>query len=60
MKDLELQLDAILNKHQEIEKKLSNQANLETNILIMNGICAAARQKAEIDINSFHCSTSCA
>ena len=34
MKDLELQLDAILNKHQEIEKKLSNQANLETNILI--------------------------
>tara|TARA_B100001540_G_C15708208_1_gene597215 strand:- start:86 stop:1162 length:1077 start_codon:yes stop_codon:yes gene_type:complete len=34
MKDLGLQLDAILNKHQEIEKKLSNQANLDTNILI--------------------------
>mgnify|MGYP001309063727 CR=1 FL=1 len=34
MKDLELKLDAILTKHQEIEKKLSNQDALETNKLI--------------------------
>ena len=34
MRDLSLQLDAILKKHQEIEKKLSNQVLLDTNKLI--------------------------
>jgi len=34
MKDLSAQLDAILKKHKEIEKKLSNQDVLETNKLI--------------------------
>jgi peptide chain release factor 1 len=34
MKDLKNQLDAILKKHQEIEKKLSNQDSLEVNLLI--------------------------
>ena len=34
MEDLKNQLDVILNKHQEIEKKLSNQDSLEINLLI--------------------------
>jgi peptide chain release factor 1 len=34
MKDLKSQLDAILNKHQDIEKRLSNQDSLEVNSLI--------------------------
>ena len=34
MKDLTEQLDAILNKHQEIEKQLSNQNLLDTSKLI--------------------------
>ena len=34
MRDLSLQLDAILKKHQAIEKKLSNQNSLDTNKLI--------------------------
>ena len=34
MKDLVPQLDAILKKHKEIEKQLSNQVNLDTNKLI--------------------------
>ena len=34
MKDLEFQLEAILNKHNNIEKKLSNQDTLETSQLI--------------------------
>ena len=34
MKDFNFQLDAILKKYKEIEKKLSNQAVMETNKLI--------------------------
>ena len=34
MKDLKIQLEAILNKHKEIEKKLSKSENLETSKLI--------------------------
>jgi len=34
MKDLDNQLDFILKKHQDIEKKLSNQDSLEINMLI--------------------------
>ena len=34
MKDLKSQLDVILNKHQDIEKRLSNPDSLEVNLLI--------------------------
>jgi peptide chain release factor 1 len=34
MKDLRNQLDAIIQKHQEIEKKLSNQDSLDVNLLV--------------------------
>ena len=34
MKDLNVKLDAILQKHKEIERKLSNQENIDTNKLV--------------------------
>ena len=54
MKDLKNQLDSILNKHQDIEKKLSNQDSLELNLLIqLNKEYSDLSSKVKV-INEFH------